>query len=179
MTNLYENPTILYLGILLPALAILAIGHWIRYNNTEKIAGEIIIEIPMTSKQRIFVFFSYFLFGFLILYLFPQIGGLRKNDNLGGLIYLIISIIGALMFAVVCNRKQKICSRGVLYEQGLILWNNIRKVKTSEKQSDIILVFLHEPVSKESCIKLKCDPDEIKYYIQIIEKQIQKEDMLI
>ena len=175
MTNLFETPTILYLGILLPALAILSIGHWIRYNNTEKIAGEIIIEISMTSKQRIFVFFSYFIFGFFILYLFPQIGGLRKTDNLGGSIYLIISIIGALMFAVVCNKKQKICSRGVLYEQGLILWNNIRKVKISEKQSDIILVFLHEPVSKEYCIKLKCNLEEIQQYIRIIENHIQKE----
>lgn len=164
--------------ILLPIMAIMALSQYIRYNNTEKIAGEIITEINMTSKQRIFSFISQFIVVFLILYLFPQIRGMSRHASLGGVMYFLISVIGALMFAWAYNRKQKICTRGILNSQGLFLWNNIRKVKISDKESDVILVFLHEPVSKENCIKIKCDSEQIEYYIRIMENQIQQDYMM-
>lgn len=176
MNNMFDSQILLLL-ILLPVMAFLAISHWIQNINTEKIAGEMIAEISMTSKQKIFNCSFRFVVGFLILYLFPQIRGMSRPNNLGGLIYLTISIIGALLFVLVYNRKQKIYTRGILNEQGLFLWNNIKNVKMSDKQSDIILVFLHEPVSKENCIKLKCNPAEIQRYIRLIENQIEKSDI--
>ena len=174
MNNMFDNQAILYIGIL-SAMTILVFSQWLRYHQTEKIAGEMIDEITMTTKQKI----SHFLFQvavfFLFIYFFPQIRSKNRYYFISDFIYLIIAIIVSVMFALVYSLKQKIYTRGILNGQGLYLWSNIRSVKISDKQSDVILVFLHEPVSKENCIKLKCNPEEIQRYIRIIENQIQKE----
>ena len=179
MNIMIDNQTILCIGILLPAMTILVFSQWLRYHQTEKIAGEMIAQIPMTTKQKIFRFLFQVVVSFLFICFFPQIRRMRRYNFLWDFAYIITAIVVSVMFALVYSLKQKICTRGILNAQGLYLWSNVRSVKISDKQSDVILVFLHESVSKENCIKLKCDPDEIKHYIQIIEKQIQKEDMLI
>ena len=106
MNIMIDNQTILCIGILLPAMTILVFSQWLRYHKTGKIAGEMIAQIPMTTKQKIFRFLFQVVVSFLFICFFPQIRRMHRYNFLWDFAYIITAIVVSVMFALVYSSLQ-------------------------------------------------------------------------
>lgn len=172
MKNFISNNSLLMIGLIIPIFSIILLSEHTRYKNSEVLAGNIYIELKTTLFTKLARLSYRTIIIFLVIYLFPQIRGMNSQSNLLDPIYLIISVIFAIVASLLYYRPQKICENGILDSYGLISWDNIKKIKDNVSQSDRLILILKSPVRNSNHITLYCTTEEINTVRSFIENHI-------
>lgn len=167
-----KNNYIMWVGMMIPCIIILTLSYLKLYKEKEIAAGEILLEIKTSKKQKLIKIFLDAIVIAFVLFIVPQIRKMSTSANVWSGTFVILTALIAIIVSIVTSKPQKICENGILIRFGLIKWSDIKKVKSAEAAEDEILIILRKSFRNNNQIRLSCLPDDIDTIVKVIEEKM-------
>ena len=157
---------------MIPCIIILTLSNLKLYKEKEITAGEILLEIKTSKKQKLIKISLNAIVIAFALFIVPQIRKMASSANVWSGAFVILTALIAIIVSIVTSKPQKICENGILIRYDLIKWIDIKKVKSAEAAEDEILIILRNPLRNNNQIRLSCLPDDIDTIVKVIEEKM-------
>ena len=158
--------------MMIPCIIILTLSNLKLYKEKEITAGEILLEIKTSKKQKLIKISLNAIVIAFALFIVPQIRKMASSANVWSGAFVILTALIAIIVSIVTSKPQKICENGILIRYDLIKWIDIKKVKSAEAAEDEILIILRNPLRNNNQIRLSCLPDDIDTIVKVIEEKM-------
>lgn len=159
--------------LLLVLLVVIMRKHFKRYENGERNAGNVLMELQISKRVRLLRKLDGVAAIAIVLFFFLKDRIMNNVVDVNAIVWL--GMIAAVI--ILENKPQKICENGILVQSGLVAWDKIKEIKPVDEKDDVIKIKLRKSMRSFNRMRLYCMPGQAPNVVRIIESKMNREIM--